>query len=436
MISAGYGSPALLLHGLPQGNPARAAILLVLARAAGTRAALENPERVAAAAAAAAAGAILKDGLTMDGTAVLLENLERAVHLVRDGVLTHLGLLARVASLALKDGTLEDTGGVERVERDPSPRDPSRKDRRQRDRRPREAREDGTTAALAGAAAATLAGVLESLESLVDPLVIGLPIQVIGLTMVGAVLPESRVRVAAVEVETRGLTLHTTHGMALASQARDQAEVETHGATVALMTGPTVATQERVGRDQAEVETHGATVALMTGPTVATQERVGKDQAEVEIHGATVALMTGPTVATLASQARDQAEVETHGPMVALMTGPTVATLQERVERGQAEVETHGATVALMTGPTVATLQERVGRDQAGLLVSLQESQERHHLMKDGLLAVMIGRLLPTLQERVGRQVLVLTAMKPAIQQQRPCHLTRNIQIAERLDGY
>ncbi len=353
MISAGYGSPALLLHGLPQGNPARAAILLVLARAVGTRAvgtraALENLERVAAA--AAAVGAILKDGQTMDGTATAVpENLERAVHLVRDG--THpvrLGLLARVASLALKDGTLEDTDGVER---DPSLRGPSRKDPRQRDRSLREAREDGVTAAiLTGATAAILAGALESLASLVD--LIGLPTQVIGLAMVGAV-PESRVRVAAVEVETRGLTLHTTHGMTQESRVRVAAvEVETHGPTV----------------------THGATVATQ---------------------------------------------------------------VRERVARDQAEVETHGPTVALMTGPTVATqAQERVAREQADLLVSLQESQERHHLMKDGLLAVMIGRLLPTLQESPGRQVLVPTAMKPAIQQQRPCHLTRNIQIAERLDGY
>ena len=343
MISAGYGSLALLL---------------------------ENPERVAA---AAAVGAMLKDGLTMDGT--VLENLERAVHLVRDGARPfHLGLLARVASLVLKDGTLEDTGGVERVERDPSPRVPSRKDRSPRDPRPREAREDGTTAAI-------LAGVLESLASLVDPLVIGQPTQVIGLTMVGAI-PESRVRVAAVEVETRGLTLHTTHGMAQESQVRAAVEVETRGPTV----------------------THGATVATQA------QGRVERDQAEVETHGRTVALMTGPTVATQG---------------------------QERVAKDQAEVETHGRTVALMTGPTVATQsQERVARGQAGLLVS-PGSLARHHLVKDGLLAVMIGRLLPTaLQESLGRQVLVPTAMKPAIQQQRPYHLTRNIQIAERLDGY
>jgi len=376
VISAGYGSPALLLHGLPRANQAKAAILLV--QAVGPQAALENLER------AAAVPVILRAGLPMDG-ATVPENLERAVHLVRDGAHpvhhgplervaraahldpVHHGLLvspgkaallvrdgaplARVVSLDLKDGTLEATDGVESQAspRDPSPRDPRPRAASPKDPRPRAAREDGAIAALVGAAAATLAGVvlpLESLASLVDhlDLAIGLLTQVNGLTMIGAVL-ESQARAAAVALETRGLTLLTTHGMVQESQARHHPDLETHGPMVA---------------------THGPTAATL-----------------------------------LESQARHHPDLETHGPMVATH-GPTAATLLESQARHHPDLET------------------------------LPESLERQVLMKDGLLVVKIGLLTP--QESLERQVL--RAIPPPIQQQRPCHLTRNIQIAESLDGY
>ena len=291
VISAGYGSPALpLLRGLPRVNPERVVVLPV--QAVGPQAALENPERAAAVPRAPVIG--LKAGLPMDGAAlenparavplvqeagpqVALESPARAVLPVRDGAhLVHHGPLERVARAALpvrdgahlvhgplasqasldledgpvllphgplarvanreeEDGTPEATDGVESPA---SPRDPSPREASPREASRRDPREDGAAAALAGAAA-TLAGALlvhhgplESRARAVDHLVIGLPTQVIGLTMDGVAL-ESQERAAAVDLdlETHGPTEATTGAvLVLASQARAAAvDLETHG---------------------------------------------------------------------------------------------------------------------------------------------------------------------------------------------------------------
>jgi len=278
VISAGYGSLALLLlHGLPRVNPERVVVLPV--QAVGPQAALENPERAAAVPRAPAIG--LKAGLPMDGAVlesparavllvqeagpqVALESPARAVLPVRDGAhLVHHGPLERVARAALpvrdgahlvrhgplasqasldledgpvllphgplervanreeEDGTPEATDGVESPAspRVASPREASRRD----------PREDGAAAALAGALLVHH-GPLESRARAVDHLVIGLPTQVIGLTMDGVAL-ESQVRAAAVDLETHGLPVDGAV-LVLVSQARAAAaalDLETHG---------------------------------------------------------------------------------------------------------------------------------------------------------------------------------------------------------------
>jgi len=129
-----------------------------------------------------------------------------------------------VANREEEDGTPEATDGVESPA---SPRDPSPREASPREASPRDPREDGAAAALAGALLVHH-GPLESRARAVDHLVIGLPTQVIGLTMDGVAL-ESQVRAAAVDLETHGLPVDGAV-LVLVSQARAAAvDLETHG---------------------------------------------------------------------------------------------------------------------------------------------------------------------------------------------------------------
>jgi hypothetical protein len=159
------------------------------------------------------------------------------------------------------------------------------------------------------------------------------------------------------------------------------------------------------------------------------QERAAAVALDLETHGPTEA--TTGAVLDLVSQARAAAVAPD------LETGLTVPTIGPATPQ---ESQARAAAVApdLVIGQV--TPQESRARDLVDLVIGLAtllESRARDLviMVKDGLRVVTIGLLLLNPQESLGRQVLRARATLQ-LQIPRPCHLTRNIQIAERLDGH